>query len=231
MVLCETDLCEAVTETLVADARCEYGARVAAVECVASCARACALAVGVENIRGCGIPSGCVRSRRGSRGHRRRAPAHLLLHRAHRRGPHGARRAILGADGRAETNRGGDGRDGWLAVGRAGGRPASKPWTRRAKRRPVPLGPGRGRPRAPRFGSRGWRGTAAPAAGRARGGCCPERHRPTRGSRARCWRRRGQTLPPRAPGWRWTLPRRRRFEPRRASSWRRACPPPPRRTR
>ena len=43
-VLCETDLCEAVTETLVADARCEYGARVAAVECVASCARACALA-------------------------------------------------------------------------------------------------------------------------------------------------------------------------------------------
>ena len=44
LVLCETDLCEAVTETLVADARCEYGARVAAVECVASCARACALA-------------------------------------------------------------------------------------------------------------------------------------------------------------------------------------------
>ena len=43
-ILCETDLCEAVTETLVADARCEYGARVAAVECVASCARARALA-------------------------------------------------------------------------------------------------------------------------------------------------------------------------------------------
>ena len=44
VVLCETDLCEAVTERLIADARREYGARVAAVECVASCARACALA-------------------------------------------------------------------------------------------------------------------------------------------------------------------------------------------
>ena len=45
IVLCDTDVVEVVTDRLIVDTSAEYGARVAGAECLASCARACALAV------------------------------------------------------------------------------------------------------------------------------------------------------------------------------------------
>ena len=141
-----------------------------------------------------------------------------------------ARRAILGADGRAETNRGGDGWDGWLAVGRAGGR------RRRSLGRDVRSG---ARYRLVQGVGVHGRHVLARAAGAG-----PARQ--PQGERVetavpRLFARRevhvravGDDVARRsAAGARvaLTLPRRRRFEPRRASSWRRACPPPPRRTR
>ena len=45
IVLCDTDVVEVVTDRLIVDTSAEYGARLAGAECLASCARACALAV------------------------------------------------------------------------------------------------------------------------------------------------------------------------------------------